>query len=999
MLRVLRISVPNRAGFVPYLHCHGKFQGPFHRPDRARHDGRRSRSVSGSSSLPAPAVLAGQQALFPAEFSDYIQHNGPSHLAQASELEGKDSHGTEELPPHTRLGTEHQDTSIDDLLSVFLPSHARRNKIDLSHTNSLWWQVKSQHLQEASTTTFRVTTGLRQILVAYLRNFEAFDNLDGPNIWHALRSTFPDESLQLLECIGYDVMDVANWAWIFSSGNIDLALARYVTLAEHMRRTGHGRIPKFVPLQLLRAECISRFALKGFIQSILADLQLCQEAKDYHGWNWVTRVCLVVRLLRHARRVAPDFLEDIGLVVQHLFYSVYAVHPRSCKQEELRRLSQIFNRFLSLISLAPLKTPYNAYLSQQNVQLLLIRLMFAFQPQLPLTREGYRALIAVQLLHRKTAQERDWAHAKALSWPPWRQIKLGIEQDIVYPGKESRVIKLLRRMQQTGYTLGDWEKSAAILAGWDTDNSPTIQTRRILSRRRRPWLLAPPLRPWHSTSGSQDGGGHQGIDGPEVWAARIRATRTIRESWVSFCSYEKSKGTSPDAYQPYFAMLDRLLSPAVQSGSTLAWRYLPGDIKEPFEVSENSREVLYLDSEVPSTGEFYQHMLRAGIKPGGNILATLLRQSANLEAGFAYIQDSRWDVITKDVLRYAGKYPASTIRDSLAKIPVPTLAAFILLLAKGRLSENLKFRAVGYLHAATGELLNQDTYEVPALTYATQLLLAAGVNDIRVWNAFLEGVSVYIHQYLRHKGTSISQAVWRRLRLVLWPERKNISIHPDMNTFRLQAWIVHLMLRSVNTQVTPGNAGLLAKTTFAQVVYGRTMKAFLPPPEEPLVVKPEVKDLMLMVRVLVSTQDVLGLVALLKWINAHAKALVQVQVRPQSEVQETAVSIAEVDKGPVRSTLRDVMCAVRLFLEGSSNLIANGPATDEAGMAFLSPLHSDPAMVQAARRHCQTAAWPSDGEVWSFLKSNVAWVDQIRRAADIMLRRQIWQQEGRRKSG
>ncbi|KIW75288.1 hypothetical protein Z517_12062 [Fonsecaea pedrosoi CBS 271.37] len=986
MLSVHRVRLPTgRPLAFSFLHLQFRTRAARYH-FQTRHYG--SRAAGTKSDTPTPVVsdfLAHQQALFPtefSEFSEYIRQDGGScSSSRQNPQKAAESHTEDIEADNSRTSQPQTDHSqrwsplrrrFDRILSLFLPSHPRRNRVDLSYTNVLHWQMSSRKVGEQATTTFRSSTFLRKLLLDYLQNIAPLlhDAQDDEKVLSALGTTFPHESLRTLENLGYDITDIATWAWIFSSDNVDLAFTRYLILAQKVRESGQGRIPKFVFLQLLRAENISPFALKGFIKSILADLQICLEAKEYLGWSWVTRVCLVVRLLRHTRSVAPECFEDISVVIKHLFSDYYSVHPRSLEGPELLRLSHIYNRFLSLISLAPYKTPYNAYLSQQNAQLSLVRQMFEFSPQLLLTREGYRALIAVQLLHPKTGQERAWAEAKSLSWPPWRHIKSGIEQDLEYPGKESRVIKLLQRMKTAGYSHGDWERSAAVLAGWDTDRSPTIQTRAILMRQRRPWLLLQGFGKQEEIETS---------DPPELWAARIRATRTKREAWASFCSYEKSKPASQTHYQPYFAMLEKLINSSIQPDSTLGWKYLAGDVKEPFEVSENPREVIYVETEVPSVDEFYEHMLRAGVKPAGHLLASLLNHSVKLETGFGYVQASRWDEVTKDVLRHAEKYPASVIRDSLNKIPKSTLAAFIALICKSGPNDSLIFRDIGRMDFVTDQLIKRNHQDVPALTYASQLLFAAGITDIRVWNAFVEGASVSIGKSpASYKGAAARAAVWRRLRRILSPEEKSLDIHPDLDTFRHLTKTLNMMLRDVNMRIPPQNLGSLSKSTFARAIYGR-MTAFLPGRDRTLLVVPDLKDLKLMISILVSVHDIRGLLVLLRWVNEHAMVFGTENIAPESESRNTAHLTP--------SPLRDVLCAIRLFLDGSLLSPANSSCGGDGGMRFESPLPSDGRDVWEAREHCRELGWPADDEVRDFLAREVKWVERVRRNAELTARR------------
>ncbi len=991
MLCVQRVRSSARNGLGLFLRWPRPLTEPLRCQYRYRHDDSHEK-IATPTPRPTPAsdFLSHQHALFPPEFSEYITHEAPivpSSSENSKEEDasddasdsGPDRPVQNEKDTRSRQGEDLHSGQMEEaarmtptlgtvrrMLSIFLPSHARENKIDLSSTDPLLWEVNTGMGHEPASVEFRGTNGLRKLLVDYLHVVEPHlqEAFTESTLLAALQSTFDDDSLQLLQQVGYDVTDVVSWAWIFTSENVDLAVARYATLSERARLSEHGRLPNFVVLQLLRAEALGAHALKRLIKSILADLQLCMDAQQYFSWNWVTRVCLVVRLLRHARQSAPECFEDISLIVKHLFSEYYMVHPRELEGLEVRRLSHLFNRFLSLISFAPAKTPFNAYMYQQNAQLALVRLMSASKSELPVTREGYRALIAVQLLHRKTAAERTWAEAKSLSWPPWRQINLGIEQHLEFPGRDSRVIKLLRRMQEAGYTLGDWEKSAGILAGWDTDNSPTIQTRAILKRQRRPGLLNP-LGPETAKE-----------EAPEVWDARIRATRTTREAWASFRSYETSVRGHRPHYLPYFAMMQKLLARIIQEGSLRSLKYLAGDVKETFEASSNPREAVYVDAEVPSVDEFYHYMLRSGIKPGGNLMVSLLKHSPNAEAGFAYIRDTGWNDITKDILRHGEKYPVLTIRNALNKLPVPTLAAFVSLLCRGGPQDRLSFRAISHPNASTGVVEPGDVFNVSPLTYAAQLLAAADISDIRVWNALLDGAYTGLKKYPDIEALKGTTTLWRRLEVILQPKVTYVAVHPDLNTFQYLARIIHLVLRQRRMLVSLESVGSLAKSTFVRAVYGRRSGQFLPSPEQLLLAEPTVDDLMLMVRVLMSLHDVEGLVALVKWVNEHAVSLgaVKTDAVPASHYTPRADGDGVTQMPP----LHPVLCAVQLFL-GSLGHISEG---EESPVDFTSPLATWPDSQQV-RAHSQALKWPSDHEVAVFLAKNRLWVESVRLEAKL----------------
>jgi hypothetical protein len=915
-------------------------------------------------------------------------------MSRPASTEKGDGIGIEEMEAHaaTELDLEtnpwkddnspdqHQQSFLrqrfDNLMSIFLPAHAHEKKADLSHVNPLDWEQAVRKLEHPSTPAFRTSTPLRQILVDYMTTVEpllhddptAFESSDMEDkVTIALKDTFHEGNLKVLDEIGHDVADVASWSWIFSAQNVDRAIRRYTTFAEDMRRAERGRIPRFVLLQILRAPTMSASALKELMNSILTELRASEDKKQYFSWNWVTRVCLVVRLLRHTRQVAPECFADVSSIIRHLFFEYYAVQNRTLGQEhpELLRLSHIFNRFLSLTALSTVNTPYNTYLAQQNAQLTLVRLMVTFKPQLPLTREGYRALIAVQLLHRKTGPERQWAEAKSPSWPPWRQIQSGIERDLVYPGRESRVMKLLGRMTEAGYKHGTWEKSAAVLAGWDTDKSPTIQTRAILMRSRQPWRAPPRSRTVLDSQSNDDA---------EVWAARIRATRSKREAWASFLAYEKSTKMSKRWYQPYYAMFDKLLAPTVASGSLLESSYVPGDLKEVFEDSSTARDMIYIEREVPSVDEFYEVMLRAGFYPGGHLLGSLLNHAPSIAAGVAYIHDSRWTEVTKDVLVHAEKYPSPVIRDNLNRLPVRSLSAFVWLLGRyGNDDSRPTFSCQTSSFDVVSGQSRTNTLTVSPLSYAWQLLDAGEVADVRVWNAYLRGAYVCIcDAKSRSEGghpafgddRAVKHEIWRRLWKRFHPRNEELDVRPDLEFFRRLAAVVAVQVRDANHRrlhVPVRRFGHLTKATFLRAVYGQNVvRPFFPPPTVPVVAVPGADDLRLLLKILVMLHDVDGVLALVRWMNEHAETFGSDDGTTPSD--------------PDGNSPRSVLCALRLFLEG-------GPPPDSTagheGVRFHTPLLVDPDTVEQAQKYCAPLGWPSDDEVRVFLSRKADWLKRV----------------------
>jgi len=184
-----------------------------------------------------------------------------------------------------------------------------------------------------------------------------------------------------------------------------------------------------------------------------------------------------------------------------------------------------------------------------------------------------------------------------------------------------------------------------------------------------------------------------------------------------------------------------------------------------------------------------------------------------------------------------------------------------------------------------------------------------------------------------------------------------------------------------------------AKTTFVEVVYGRALGAFLPSPNHPLLVVPQIEDLALLVRSLVAVHDSQGLAALVKWINEHATKLGPSEESLESTQQHREEGTSNDGDTSTQAQLCDVLCAIRLFLEHSIELSA-GSLGEGQDTKFLSPLPFDSSALNRAQEHCRVLGWPSDEDVSTFFAHNALWVRRVRRGADIMVRRRAGKKRG-----
>lgn len=951
-----------------------------------------------------------RKLLSPEEPSD------PAEIYSANELEPG---GYDHLNLATLEGWRNKLGQHDyDGLNRFAPARSFSKKTNLSYKNVVEWDKEfpqSPPDDASPTPAFNSRSALRRIMVAYIRDVEPILKAPPSTISsqtrlvlldEALRSVFGNDSLVMLELNGFGFPDVICWSSIFCAPSVDLAIVRFVDLTEEFRRLPNPRhIPKFVMLQLLRSHTIGRFALRRLVECLLRELQVCHDQSSYKPWHlWITRVCLVVRLLRHARFSDPSLLREIAMIIRHLFSDYYKISGTTQTPEELERLAHVQNRFLNLISLPSPKEPFKWSLEQQNAQLAIVRIMAEFKPQLPITREGFRALIKVQLLHKKTADEISWASAKSSSWPPWRQDKMGIQKDHEYPGKESRAMKLLRRMREAGYAHGAWEQSASILAGWDIDKSPTIQTRSILLRTTMKFLP------------EEDAVSYAGDVDHTVWAARVRSTRSQLEAWAAFSAYVKLTPLTERQCWPYYAMLERLMVRIIEPESVFAIRYTPGDLKATFTDPIDPNQRVYVEKRVPTMTQFYRLMLQDGFKPAGPLLCQLIDSATNLQTGIEYVTESKFNEVSRDVLLHAEKYPHRVLKQNLNLFRADFLAAFYGLLCRYGSASDPRLQAPGSL---TGEKLayapldSSDRGKTAArdhvrpMVYASHMLQIAGDRNIDVWNGFLKGAAMRLEETRQHvtdASLSVSDAFNTESEVLeCVKEIFNISglqrfeLNPNLDTFRHMAWLGQvLMSGSRFPSYRLASLVELTKALFLNAVYGqnRAQWSDFDMTMSPLSV-PEPYDLRHMVRLMLSIHDIKGLLDMIRWLNHHT-AIFKPMIADDLEATQTDQDMTTTLE---MSHLRGTLCAIRLFLEGSKGLESSSSTTadstdadDEPSfetpleideMWFETPLEIDEADLDAARTLCQPLTWPTDKEVREFLAQNFKWVFKVARAADL----------------
>lgn len=584
--------------------------------------------------------------------------------------------------------------------------------VALDHYRALEEAEKAKERLELEIMEGKFKYSSKELLVQYLRHVEPLleyqtrtknANKDDPQLDTALLRVFDDYAVKKLAKSGYDVTDFMDWAWILRADTAEKAAKRLTVLTHSgVQKQGFFRsVPHFVFLFLLRRGHASARSLRlllvyvwkwmeqpGKTANAMAtpNPRAKEMANDVNTVRFVTDdpllmredmfMVMVIRLLRLARQVWPAACESIvALLCRYLDgVNFHKNAPLSADQasDDEARLTFMYNTILRLLSLPSSLHPFQSAFFQQRAQFSLLRRMNAFDPPLLVDRKGYRAVVSMQLMHKKTLREREWARMKAKSWPPWKEEKLGIDASIGVEYGISRAKEALRRAREAGYAADDWDGAASILSGWDTDGSPTIQTRAVpVTPQNR--LLETPL---NSRDDNQFA---------PLWAARVRATRTLDEAWSCFLSYKDQANVLRPSV--YYAMYEKLVYDVKRKSSGSInhpsdEQTLPGDGKEVFPAPESPKEATYVRVPPPNLDEFSQMMANDGIKLSGRFILSLLANAHSFQAGIRYLEASDLAPETVSALLNGDVTRDTGALAKVNSVPQSLLAAFVRLLSR-----------------------------------------------------------------------------------------------------------------------------------------------------------------------------------------------------------------------------------------------------------------------------------------------------------------------------
>lgn len=370
---------------------------------------------------------------------------------------------------------------------------------------------------------------------------------------------------------------------------------------------------------------------------------------------------LFMRLLRHAREVWPRAIEDLpDILLQYLPQA--RARPSALSVEQSNILVYALNKAMLLVALPTAIEPFDSNAYQEAAIIRILQFMSEQKPTLQINREGYRAVITVQLAQPKSTKDRQWAELKALSWPPWKQERTAMDADITPENHgTSKARQTLIRMQEAGYAHLDWEAVASIYSGWDTDATPTIQTRIHLST-----------------------GGKRFASSSAAWVARITTTRTIQEAWACYLAYQDGK--LPASQDVYLAILKKLhkeekrpkslTRPKNMDQHHLGPRF-PGDDQEIDPPPASTHLHTYTRTSPPTVSAFYEQLRAQNFEPANRCLAFFVAHASTFKLGMRYLlAGAETDPSIVSLLN-----PKETSH-SLMQVPMPVLNAFVRLLCR-----------------------------------------------------------------------------------------------------------------------------------------------------------------------------------------------------------------------------------------------------------------------------------------------------------------------------
>ncbi|TQS36308.1 hypothetical protein Golomagni_03245 [Golovinomyces magnicellulatus] len=379
---------------------------------------------------------------------------------------------------------------------------------------------------------------------------------------------------------------------------------------------------------------------------------------DIHTFKYLAR-----KLLTHSRRIWPSSMVNVAQMTSSFAIS-YAAREKSGLESIdaflSRQLCDLINSLMVDFSFQSEADPYLLIVHNWNSQKELLKLAAKFKPVLVLSQASYRAIIQVFAAHKKTEGQRKSIMKRSRSWPPWCVPQHGMDVEGLISEEQTQVVLAVARLKEAGYG-GDWfEEALRIIGGQEFDGTPTIQSRKILLQPRDAYFDDSEME-------------------PNLWAARVIATRDVHEAWSAFLQFKK-KGGRPNL-EMYLAMFEKLTFNIIRERRKRDYsEVIPGDGLEVLAVPDNNYSDYYKRHlEPPSIDDLYSDMLRSGLKPEKRCLSFLVRNSRTPDDGLRYLRASG---LSMNALRSLGAFGSPPDPNVLMEIPLKIFSDYIYLICR-----------------------------------------------------------------------------------------------------------------------------------------------------------------------------------------------------------------------------------------------------------------------------------------------------------------------------
>lgn len=646
----------------------------------------------------------------------------------SSDKKEPDGSGSDDAPPNHR--------PLQNPILRSLDEEARKLYSISQRSRALQWRKQEEDEtasgiavdgQELGDEAYVEDGGLPNEFEEICRSFEGPMSLSGilarhlSNPWaDPVHGSFSVRELSYLDAQGFSASDIEIWAEVVRDGDPHFAAkAPFSSCAD---------VPLFLLVLLLRRR--TQYLNQA---SLGALMHHCARRLKKEEINWAQLKTLSHRLLQHARKSWP---EAMPWIAQLFTLETRRIIDQTLKGSRNPDIARFCNTMLVQISIPASIAPFVSAVHQQKAQFDILRFMVSQDPPIIMARRGYQAMIKTQLARQKTDQEREWAQLKGTTWPPWIHERTAMDEGKDYHFGASRATRILHRMFEAGYGMGRWEDVAQMYAGWDTDQSPTIQTRTLgpwVFRKQR-WLLD-----------------------QQLWAARVATTRTRREAWACFLTCEASApGKTSDLV--YCAMLEKLAADEIhekragndsdEAPRLAAGVLTPGDVKEVWPEPKSSLDLIHIAEPVPTWNALYQRMKDKKVKIRvERTLCSLLKTAPSWGLVVDILDYGRYHSLLDGNVVYDYAKPTGSpdfLRKSEEKPSDRVVAAFIsALCSHGSLSDiALASGTASYVPATQADhkrhLRKSPSY---LLDYAHNILFTIQPAHPPLWTAYLQSLA------------------------------------------------------------------------------------------------------------------------------------------------------------------------------------------------------------------------------------------------------------------